>query len=213
MFTIGTTVSLDLLQEIESELQRKRLPLNKYRTNSGEGYSQCFGIVRQRNGTYTGSRMNFKRPELYDMLIRLGNLILPPTFTYLGVQVNQNYQSKVHKDTGNTGVSAIIGFGDYTEGELVIENTEVCIKNRLVYFDGSLYNHYTKPFQGNRYSIVYHTPNRTFKEVPIFSFTHVKGKLCLTESLSNTTRIYNQKGECAEVQRQKRCPTLRACIE
>ncbi len=219
MFQIGVSFDIPLLNQIEDELKRRPLPINKYRTNSGEGRSQCFGIVRQRNHTYTGSRMNFERPALYDMLIRLGNLILPPDFSYVSIQLNQNYMTAPHKDAGNKGVSAILGFGDYTGGDLVIEQSAVSIKNRLVFFDGSLYTHHTLPFEGNRYSIVYHTPHKEFKDIPIFSFTIVKGKLSLVESIGGVRRVYNQKGNCIESsdgiipERKARCPSLRACVE
>lgn len=219
MFSTGPTIDCELKNEIIKELERRPLQMNKYRTNSGDGLSQCFGIVRQRNGTYSGSRQNFTRSHLYDLLVRFGNCILPPDFYYLSIQVNQNYQTKPHKDNGNKGISAIIGFGDYTGGELVIDNTEVDIKDRLVFFDGSVLTHYTKPFTGKRYSIVFHTPDRTFREIPRFSFKDIKGKLCLVESLQGVHRTYNAKGDCIEstdgleVQRKQRCPTLRACIE
>ena len=219
MFQIGAIVTSPLLKDIEAELLRRPLPMNEYRFNSGSGKSQCFGVVRQRNQTYCGSRMNCMRPALYDLLIRLGNQILPPDFSYVSIQVNQNYETKPHKDVGNKGLSCILGFGDYEGGDLVIENAEISIKNRLCFFDGSLYTHWTKPYTGNRFSIVFHTPARDFREVPVFAFKDVRGELCLTESLQGVVKTYNKKGECIEstdgvlTKRKQRCPTLRACTE
>jgi hypothetical protein len=219
MFRIGNSVDPWLLQQIVDQLMCKPLQVNKYRKNSGLGQSQVFGICRQRNGTYTGARMNFVRPKLYQSLMELGNKILPPEFNYLSIQVNQNYQTAPHYDKGNKGESAIIAFGDYTGGELIVEGTPIDIKNRLVFFDGSKCLHSTTPFMGNRFSLVFHTPDRTFTQVPTFSFTIRNYKVLLVETLSGIVRIYDALGNVIEssdnvaVEKKARIPTLRACIE
>jgi hypothetical protein len=219
MFSVGNSVEPSLLLEISSHLQKHPLEINVYRKNSGIGRSQCFGIVRQRNGTYTGSRYNYKRPSLYQSLISLGNKILPPDFSYTSIQLNQNYPSLPHYDKGNKGISAIIGFGDYSGGELKIEETSVCIKNRLVFFDGSKYLHQTLPFTGTRYSIVFFTVNKTFSSIPVFSFTVFKDKLVLEECMENVVKLYDKNGDviCSSdntyIPRIQRTPTLRPCIE
>lgn len=219
MFRVGEKVNPELLQDLEQELLRRPLPINKYRKNSGLGRSQAFGIVRQRNGTYTGSRLNFERPVLYQKLLALANQILPDDFKYLSIQVNQNYETAPHKDKGNVGESCILGFGDYEGGDLVVDKTPVPIKNQLVFFDGSLYEHYTTPFTGNRYSLVFFTPNRTFKDIPSYSFTSYKNKTVLEENFKGVRRVYNSSGKILETSdgvippRSCRMPTLRACEE
>jgi hypothetical protein len=219
MFQIGNSVDSSHTAPIAQDLLRQPLQLNRYRTNSGDGRSQCFGLVRQRNGTYTGSRLNFNRPELYQMLIRLGNEVLPHTFSYTSIQLNMNYQTKAHKDKGNRGISAIIGFGDYIGGDLVIEDTPVSIKDRIVFFDGSQYTHHTASYTQNRFSIVFFTIDKDFAEVPVFGFTEKNKKMLLTESMGGIIRIYDRKGNCIDssdgvlLQRKARCPTLRPCIE
>ena len=56
----------------------------------------------------------------------------------------------------------IIGFGDYTGGELILYDkngknpTEHNIKNRFIKFNGSIYPHKTAPFRGERYSLVFY---------------------------------------------------------
>lgn len=219
MFSVGNSVDPALLLQISSDLEKHPLEINLDRKNSGIGRSQCFGLVRQRNGTYTGSRQNYKRPFLYQLLIALGNKILPPDFSYTSIQVNMNYPSLPHYDKGNKGISAIIGFGDYSGGDLKIEETSVSIKNRLVFFDGSKYLHQTLPFEGTRYSLVFFTVNKTFESVPVFSFSFFKDKLVLEESMGNVVKLYDKNGNVLTssdntyTPRIRRTPTLRPCIE
>jgi hypothetical protein len=223
MLRIDKEVSSAYFYEIIQELERQPLPVNKYRSQSGEGRSQCFGIVKQRNNTFTGSRMNFQRPYLYFLLLKLAKNILPSNFTYDGIQLNQNYKSKPHLDKGNVDESAIIGFGNYTEGNLVVVDQSVDIKNKLVFFDGSKYLHHTEDFRGNRYSIVFFKINRKFIEVPQFSFGYltIKNniKMYLIEEFEDIQRVYDSRGnvlyssEGKEVVRIANVPTLRPCKE
>ena len=164
--------------------------------------------------------MNLERMDIYDEIIKLANSILPADFQYLSIQVNQNCQTNAHKDNGNVGLSAIIGFGDYSEGDLVVEDIPVSIKNRIVFFDGSLYTHWTKPFTGNRYSIVYHTPNRIFKTIPSYTVEHNdKGNLRLREQRNDLIRFWSKPGACEYSSDgvlpvvQSRKPSLLECIE
>jgi hypothetical protein len=53
-----------------------------------------------------------------------------------------------------------MALGDYTGGELNIEGKKFNIRNRMKRFDGRL-GHWTEPFEGERYSIIYFT--HTFK--------------------------------------------------
>jgi len=220
MFRVGDEVNPEVFRGIVDELKKKSLHTNNYRKNSGVGMSQCFGYVRQRNGTYTGSRWNFQRIELYQELLQLAARILPPDFHWLSIQVNVNYETEPHLDKGNRGESAIIGFGDYSGGDLVVNEVDVSIKNRVIYFDGSQLLHYTRPFTGTRYSVVFHTPNQDFLEIPRFSFViHDNDMLCLREDLAGVTRIYNKNGQClfssnGVIPPRRKCqPTLRPCIE
>ena len=53
----------------------------------------------------------------------------------------------------------IFGLGDYEGGETVVEypdnHTEYDIKYNFVKFNGSRFTHWTKPFSGTRYSLVF----------------------------------------------------------
>lgn len=220
MFRIGGDVEPQLFRGVIEELERKGLVTNNYRKNSGVGKSQCFGYVRQRNGSYAGSRMNFERPELYQELLSLAAKVLPATFQWLSIQVNINYETEPHLDKGNKGESAIVGFGDYSGGELVVNEVPVDIKNKIVYFDGSQLLHYTRPFTGTRYSLVFHTPDKDFLEIPRYSFViGDDDRVVLREDMSGVIRFFRKDGKCVFASdgkipvRQSRKPTLRACIE
>ena len=220
MFKIAAEVDSSIFHPLIELLQKQPIPVNKYRKSSGVGRSQVFGICRQRNGSYTGSRWNFVRPEVFDEIVRIGNRILPTGFSYQAIQLNMNYETEGHTDKGNRGESAIVGFGDYEKGELVVNATEVDIKNKVILFDGSKWVHWTKPFTGTRFSLVYHTVDRDFKEVPVFSFVmDEKGKPMLREDLEGSTRLYSRDGRVTfssngvyPVVRPQQ-PTLRACVE
>jgi hypothetical protein len=217
IYRIGSDVDPVLLEEIVKELERKPLDVNTYRKTVGR--SQVFGIVRQRGHYYTGSKMNYKRPELFQKILALASQILEPDFKFCSIQVNQNYQIAPHKDKGNVGESCIIAFGNYSGGELVVEDQKVNIKNKTLYFDGSKYTHYTEPFSGNRYSLVFHTPNMKFRELPVWGFESVNGKLCLSEILYDIKRIYSKYGvivyasDSVIPERIPRMPILRKLVE
>jgi hypothetical protein len=99
-------------------------------------------------------------PRLHYLLMKFGLVHLPPGFTFTSIQVNDSYTCEAHFDKNNRGDSFIVGFGPYTGGELVLKegvDKAYNIRHRPMLFDGSLTEHYTKEFEGKRWSLVYHT--------------------------------------------------------
>jgi len=217
-FTLGDAVPEEVFADLLKMLKDKRIPNNFYRKNSGFGRSQTFGIVKTRNGGYAGSRMNYARPEVLMELSKVASKILPSDFRFTSIQVNDNYLSAPHKDKGNEGISAIVGFGDYSRGDLVIEEHPVNIRHQVCFFDGSLYTHETAAYDGERFSLVFFRPNCTFREVPVYSMVSFERKNCLSESLAGVTRYFNSTGRCVWASDnnippvKKNKPILRACI-
>lgn len=109
-----------------------------------------------------------------------------PHFKFTSIQVNVDYASKPHVDRNNLGASFIIGLGNYTGGKLWVHDdigrkphtldedivlapmykkrdtyfgSEINIRNRWTRFDGNRL-HFTRPFNGVRYSLVYFTCDR-----------------------------------------------------
>jgi hypothetical protein len=213
MFRIGEEVEPSVFSALIKHLQDKPLEINKYRKASGLGRSQCFGIVKQRQGTYNGSRQNFARMDLYKELLQIAQTILPTGFLFDGIQLNDNYQTSAHKDKGNRDESAIVAFGDYCGGELVVEDTPISINHRVIYFNGSLYTHFTAPYIGQRYSIVFFKVKDIFTEIPRYSFNDKY----LVETMSGIVRWYTKKGyniwssDDILRPRKSRHPTLSEC--
>jgi len=141
-------------------LSKHNIPINKYRQKVGIGRSQCFGLVRKRSLSPDLSRCSWLDAKLHHLLIKFGLLNLPEGFTYTSIQVNDSFLCKTHKDKHNVGQSYIVGFGNYTGGELVLkqpDDTLYNIRHRPVLFNGSETEHYTKEFEGRRWTLVYHT--------------------------------------------------------
>lgn len=101
-----------------------------------------------------------KHPELKAIFQELVDLYCYEPFKVDQVQINKNWWSPPHKDAGNVGYSWICGFGDYEGGNTVVEypdgDVEYDIKHNFTTFNGSEYTHYTLPFEGTRYSLVFY---------------------------------------------------------
>jgi len=66
-----------------------------------------------------------------------------------------------HTDKGagsGQSTSLIVALGDYTGGQLVVEGEEKDIRYQPHEFDGWTQRHWTLPFTGERYSLVWFTP-------------------------------------------------------
>jgi len=109
---------------------------------------------RNKAGPWGPNKANTKYPELYQKLIEFGKFQLRKTFN--NITLNKNFQCKPHRDIHNKSDSFIIGIGDYQGGELIIEGTPIDIKNRWYSFNGKKQTHWTAPFTGTRYTIIYY---------------------------------------------------------
>jgi len=150
------------LAEIQAELERRPIAVNKFRPSSGLGRSQAFGVVGRRCMPPDYSRLCWQRPYLYKLLLEYGAANVPCPFT--SITVNMNYQATAHRDRNNIGVSFLVGCGTYAGGELEILEGEMKGKYDIrtpVITDFSKVLHAVLPFTGTRYSLVYYTANRS----------------------------------------------------
>ena len=108
---------------------------------------------------------NTTKREKYKEIHRVAKELMRrhnPNFKFTSIQVNKNNRTAKHTDANNVGVSYMIGLGDYTGGDLEIFDEDgnnpksYPTKNRWIKFNGSIYPHQTKPFKGNRYTLVYY---------------------------------------------------------
>ena len=58
-------------------------------------------------------------------------------------------------------LSMIVGLGDYIGGELCVEDEVVDIRYKPFEFDGWKQIHWTLPFKGERFSIVWFSPSES----------------------------------------------------
>jgi len=139
-------------------LSKKNIQMNRYRKSVGDGRSQCFGMVRKRSMAPDLSRQSWLDPQLHYLLMKFAALNVPIPFT--SIQVNDSLKCASHKDKHNEGDSYIVGFGQYTGGELILKGDgggEFNIRHRPLLFNGSEIEHETKDFTGRRWTIVFHT--------------------------------------------------------
>lgn len=188
---------------IVAELQRKRLPTNFDRAVAGEGRSQAFGLIRRWSYTPFLSRMTWMRPELWCLLQEFAAAHVH--IRWDAVQVNDNYQSAPHKDKGNEGDSYIVGFGDYTDGELTVETTDYDIHNKPHLFRGCDLLHSTKPWSGNRYSLVFFSIVWPTQFLPRYAITTelIKDGLRITNGYDNEICVIGPRGHIVRIERQR----------
>jgi hypothetical protein len=100
-------------------------------------------------------------PELMNAAFELEVALCPDREPSSTIAVNRNAQFRPHTDSGagaGQSRSLIVGLGTYCGGELVVEGEMMDIRYKAVEFDGWKQRHWTMPFQGERYSLVWFTP-------------------------------------------------------
>ena len=164
---------LKMLREMKWPKTARPNVLRKSHVDAGfSGYEGfVLGIVTSWAGK--GSRSGYRkmlsmktREPKYKKLFRESKKLMrlkDPKFKFTSIQYNKNHRAARHRDAKNTGVSYIVGLGNYTGGELIIfdehEKNPVKhnIKNKFYTFDGSKYPHETAPFSGERYTLVFYS--------------------------------------------------------
>jgi len=141
------------MDELYKELQLYSFKNNYNRQNVGIGISLPFGKQIASRRAKTECLNNSKYPRIYQLLVDYGNKHVPIFWT--SIMVNKNYECNPHKDSKNIGSSYIIGFGNYTGGELNIEGVKYNINNKPLIFNGSEKLHWVEPFVGTRYTVIY----------------------------------------------------------
>ena len=145
-------------------LSKIRIPKIKSdnRLNFAESRYCCHGIIRQRKtGVVTLAAASKRHPEIWQEIQRIGSLLKSrdgTPFLYTSVHLNHNVVAGKHRDKNNIGDSILVGFGDYTGGEICLESGEVeSIRYRPVCFNGSALIHWNTPItSGSKYSLVFY---------------------------------------------------------
>jgi hypothetical protein len=118
------------------------------------GYTRARYKTRLNGNLYDISAYSLKYPEIYNELLRIGNIYCP--FEFDAIHVNKNVVCPAHKDSKNVGKSMLLSFGDYTGCNIVVEDKIYDTNCNPVIFDGSDLIHYnTNDLQGTKYSLVF----------------------------------------------------------
>lgn len=142
----------------------------KARTNEGRSSAYAFS---QGQGGASGSfsvggfpsgqqpRANELFPELSKAAFELEQALMPNREPSSTIAINRNAQFRPHTDSGagaGQSTSLIVGLGNYIGGDLVVEGDRKDIRYKAIEFNGWTQRHWTMPFQGERFSLVWFTP-------------------------------------------------------
>lgn len=158
-----TIRKLSPMEKVERMLQRIEIPKTK---RKGVSEQTCrtvtIGQVNQPFHKFKGhSKFTEMHPELWQAVQEFAQS-LDPEHRYTSVTINHNVLCNPHRDKRNDGTTLIIGLGDYTGGELVIDEQVIDINHRPHYFNGHLHTHYNKPWTGDRWSLMFYSLRRSW---------------------------------------------------
>jgi tRNA U38,U39,U40 pseudouridine synthase TruA len=106
-------------------------------------------------------KANYLFPELVAAAFELERVLCPDREPSSTIAINRNAQFRPHTDSGagaGQSTSLIVGLGTYSGGELMVEGEKCDIRYKAIEFDGWKQRHWTLPFIGERYSLVWFTP-------------------------------------------------------
>jgi len=103
-------------------------------------------------------------PELAESIFKLealvaNNGIKRPASSHCAVNCCASFTPHVDSGQGaGQSLSMIVGLGDYGGGELLVEGRPHDVRYTPMEFDGWRERHWTAPFEGERFSLVFFTP-------------------------------------------------------
>jgi len=153
-------VDASLFAPLLELLKTKKIPFRPTGASGRRGFPKhracVFGMTKSRySGKIGVSAPSKKWSAIYEELKRVGNIICP--FAFTSIHLNNNVVCPIHKDESNVGKSILISFGDYTGGNIVIEEKMYDAYLQPILFNGSLLNHWnTDDLVGNKYSLVFY---------------------------------------------------------
>lgn len=155
------------------ELHREIVAVNYDRVQAGKGRSQAFGIIRRWSYRPHLSRNTWMRPKLWQLLLNFAQAHVP--IAWDGCTVNDSYSSAPHRDKGNQGQSYTVSFGDFTGGALCLQegesHVEIDTRHKGYLFNGAETTHWTAPFTGRRFCLVFYSIIWPTKFLPRYRVT------------------------------------------
>ena len=132
-----------------------------YSFKEGEGGASGSFSVGAMPGQCQQPKANTLFPELMRAAFELEMILCPEREPSSTIAVNRNAQFRPHVDNGagsGQSESLIVGLGTYTGGELMVEGEKKDIRYKALQFNGWTQRHWTLPFCGERFSLVWFTP-------------------------------------------------------
>ncbi len=126
---------------------------------NADNFSGSFSIGNPVQGSVPRGNRLFQ--DLVSAIFELEGLIFPTRLPSSMVAVNRRASFRPHVDSGagfGQTSSMIVGLGDYEGGELAVEGVEYDIRYKPLEFNGWKERHWTVPFRGERFTLVYFTP-------------------------------------------------------
>jgi tRNA U38,U39,U40 pseudouridine synthase TruA len=125
------------------------------------GASGSFSVGIMPGGIHKQPKANSMFPDLVKAAFELEVKLFPEREPSSTIAINRNAQFRPHTDSGagaGQSTSLIVGLGTYSGGELMVEGEKHDIRYKGIEFDGWKQRHWTMPFNGERYSLVWFTP-------------------------------------------------------
>ena len=184
-FHADVGIMFEILEEIPFYSGSERQKMTRHSNKDGKMGSMCYGYtwkgflkrdkegnkISRKQSPYPGlylTKVMELYPHLHDIFAEFASLHFPD-FEYTSVQMNRNFPCPRHIDSKNIGESVLLNIGNYTGGELVVEYEDgdkiINNINSLYRFNGSKYHHYTLPFTGTRYALVFFKNNQVLSVI------------------------------------------------
>jgi FkbM family methyltransferase len=121
------------------------------KTKDGKGPRIMFFGKMVLYGRYSITRGSNDHPEIERLLRDISG-----DFEWTNAQINKNVETTRHLDQKNAGVALTFTLGDFKGGRLGTDTGAIDTYKKPYRFDGSKIHHWTEPFQGERYCIIYY---------------------------------------------------------
>lgn len=156
----GATQSLSVAHLKAKNNNSERFSAYEFEQGQG-GASGSFSVGAFPGEQHNQPKANALFPELMKYAFELEIALCPNREPSSTIAINRNAQFRPHTDSGagaGQSTSLIVGLGTYVGGDLVVEGEKKDIRYKAVEFNGWKQRHWTMPFVGERYSLVWFTP-------------------------------------------------------
>ena len=157
----GAAVSESLSSAHMKAKSNNVVSASAYSFAEGQGGASGSFSVGAFPPSYDQPKANEIFPDLMKAAFELEVALRPDREPSSTIAVNRNSQFRPHTDSGagaGQSTSLIVGLGHYVGGELMVEGEKKDIRYKAVEFNGWKQRHWTLPFTGERFSLVWFTP-------------------------------------------------------